>query len=147
MTVKVFVDSNVIVYARDRAARAKRATAIEWLAALAAQDAAIVSPQVLNESIRAFIDKMDARPSELRIFVAEMASWCTASIGPAVIVRALDIRDRWRFGWWDSLIVASAVDAGCRYLLTEDMQDNQDLDGVTVVNPFTHPPTAILSAP
>ena len=43
-TVRVFVNSNVIVYARDRAARAKRATAIEWLAALAAQGAAVVEP-------------------------------------------------------------------------------------------------------
>ena len=147
MTVKVFVDSNVIVYARDRTAREKRAAAIEWLAALATQDAAVVSPQVLNGSIRAFIDKMDAGRSELRTFVAEMAAWCTASIGPAVIVRALDIRHRWRFAWWDSLIVASALDANCRYLLTEDMHDDQHLDGITVINPFTHTPAAILSAP
>jgi predicted nucleic acid-binding protein len=144
MIVRVFVDTNVIVYARDRAEAAKRTAAIEWLAALAGRDAAVVSPQVLNESIRAFIEKMDASAAELRRFVTEIAPWCTASIEPQVVAHAIDIRDRWRFAWWDSLIVSSALAAGCRYLLTEDFQDGQEIGDLTVISPFEHTPATLL---
>ena len=101
--MKVFVDSNVIVYARDRAAAAKRVAAIEWLRALAAQDAAVISPQVLNESIRAFISKMNAASAELQTFVTEMTPWCTASVAPAVIERAIDSRPERRYPNADAL--------------------------------------------
>ena len=142
--MKVFVDSNVIIYARDQAAPGKRTKSVDWLTALASQRCGVVSPQVINESVHAFIDKIEPTAAELRAFVTQMKPWCTASIDPDVIARAIDIRDRWLFAWWDSLIVASAIVAGCDYLLTEDLQDGQSLDGMIVVSPFAHDPVAIL---
>jgi len=146
MTVKVFVDSNVILYARDQAAPEKRRKSIEWLAALASRESAVVSPQVINESIRAFIDKMDATAPELHTFVVAMTPWCTAPVDPQVIARAIDVRSRWLFAWWDSLIVAAALSAGCDYLLTEDLQDGQSLEGMRVIDPFLHDPGSVLPA-
>ena len=50
--------------------------------------------------------------------------------------KSLDIHARYRFGFYDSLIVASAVEAGCNRLYTEDLQHGQRIEGVTIVNPF-----------
>jgi len=49
----------------------------------------------------------------------------------------LDVRQRWRFSFCDSLIVAAALSAGCRRLLTEDLQHGQRVEGLTIENPFT----------
>jgi predicted nucleic acid-binding protein len=53
-----------------------------------------------------------------------------------VFHRALDVRERWGFSFYDSLIVASAMHAGCTTLLSEDLQHGQVLDGLRVVDPF-----------
>jgi predicted nucleic acid-binding protein len=146
MIVTFFVDSNVLIYTRDQLAPRKRERAVEWLAAIASRGAGVISPQVLNESIRAFIDKLDLDTAQLRFFVVQMSPWCTASIDPAVIERAVDVRDRWKFAWWDRVIVASALSARCQYLLTEDLQDGQTLEEMTVLNPFSNEPSSFFPA-
>lgn len=57
-----------------------------------------------------------------------------ASVG--LYQRALDVQARWRFGFHDSLIVAAAPGAGCTRLLTEDLQDGQRIEALTIENPF-----------
>lgn len=53
---------------------------------------------------------------------------------------AWEVQDRFGLSFWDGLIVAAAQASGCRHLLTEDLQDGQDLGGVIVVDPFRHEP-------
>jgi predicted nucleic acid-binding protein len=50
------------------------------------------------------------------------------------------IQDRYKFSWWDSMIVSAAQVGGCSYLLTEDLQEGQKFDGVQVINPFVSRP-------
>ena len=50
--------------------------------------------------------------------------------------RGLDIQDRYQYGFYDSLIIAAALEAGCRRLLTEDLQDGQTIETLTIENPF-----------
>lgn len=145
--MKFFVDTNVIVYSRDRIDPQKRERAIAWLTALAAGNSIVVSPQVLNESINAFIKKRDMDHRQLSPFVQATAAWCTAPFGVAVTEQALAIRDRWRFEWWDSLIVASATLSGCDFVLTEDLQDGQKLGRLEVVNPFVREPSTFHLTP
>ena len=54
-------------------------------------------------------------------------------------------QDRFGLSWWDALIVGAARVAGCSYLLTEDLQHNQDLDGLRVANPFRVTPQNLSS--
>jgi len=61
-----------------------------------------------------------------------------------LIETAFAIEDRYRFSWWDSLIIAAAKQAQCRYLLTEDLQHRQNLDGLMVIDPFQADPAEIL---
>jgi predicted nucleic acid-binding protein len=64
-------------------------------------------------------------------------------VDAAILERGWKIQDRYGLSFWDSLIVAAAKSAGCRYLLTEDLQTGQDLDGVTVVHPFLSDPESL----
>jgi len=62
-----------------------------------------------------------------------------------MIVTAWADQDRFGLSWWDTLIVAAARVAGCSNLLTEDLQHDQDLDGLRVVNPFEVTPQNLSS--
>jgi predicted nucleic acid-binding protein len=61
-----------------------------------------------------------------------------------ILEQGWKIQDRYRLSHWDALIVAAAKAASCRYLLTEDLQAGQELDGVEVVNPFMRDPESVL---
>ena len=54
------------------------------------------------------------------------------------------MQDRFGYSWWDALILAAALQSGARYLLTEDLQSGQEVDTLTIVNPFEHTPEEIL---
>jgi predicted nucleic acid-binding protein len=58
---------------------------------------------------------------------------------------AWGFEDRYHLSWWDALIVAAAQADGCTHLLSEDLQDGQQLDGVVVISPFLHTPASILN--
>ena len=55
---------------------------------------------------------------------------------PALYRRGLDVQERWKFGFYDSLIVAAALEAGCKRLLSEDMQHGQRIEGLRILNPL-----------
>ncbi len=63
-----------------------------------------------------------------------------------VMIAAVDLASQHRMNIWDAVILASAADAGCRLLLSEDMQDGFTWTGVTVVNPFARSRNALLAA-
>ena len=75
----------------------------------------------------------DAARRYLEVVLAPLVQ---VAANEALFHRALDVQARWRFSFYDSLIVAGAMAAGCRTLLSEDLQHGQQLDGLQVVNPF-----------
>lgn len=137
-----FVDTNVLVYARQDRELTKQSVAAGWLEHLWASDSGRVSTQVLNEYYVTITRKVDppAAIEDARADVGDFASWRPVGIDEELIAAAWDIEDRYGFHFWDALVVAAAKASGCDTLLTEDLQDGQDLDGLLVVNPFVHPP-------
>jgi predicted nucleic acid-binding protein len=145
MTVKCFVDSNVLVYARDLSERDKQQRASHWIEALAIAGAGRLSYQVLVEAYSALTRRgkphMDL--SDARIYISNYGYWHPLHVDLTVVGRAWQIQDRFGFSWWDCLIVAAAQISECAYLLTEDLQHGQDLEGVKVVDPFLVAPDAL----
>lgn len=147
MTAPIFVDTNLLVYSLDPAAREKHHRAREWMALAWRTRRGRVSVQVLQEFYVTVTRKLrpglsrDAARVEVRSFLP----WNPIEVGPYLIERAWYLEDRFGLSWWDSLIVAAAQSGGCRHLLTEDLQDGQDLEGLTVLNPFAHAPESIPS--
>ncbi len=147
MTAPIFVDTNILVYARDAGAGGKQVQAAEWLALAWRTNRGRLSIQVLQEFYVTLTRKLrpGLRPEEARAEVRALMPWEPIETDPGIIESAWSLEDRFQLAWWDALIVAAAHAAGSRYLLTEDFQDGQDLDGLLVVNPFRHTPESVAS--
>jgi predicted nucleic acid-binding protein len=136
MTDLVFVDTNILIYAVDEADSKKQAAAAAWRAELWKSKRGRVSFQVLQEFYVKVMQKWPEASTLARSEVRDLLSWKPVAASADLMESAWTIQDRFRFSFWDSLIVAAAKAAECRYLLTEDLQHDQDLDGIAVVNPF-----------
>jgi predicted nucleic acid-binding protein len=135
--VKAFVDTNVLVYAVDRADPVRRARAREVLA-LGADGGLVVSAQVLAEFLvvtrRLAVPVAPAVARELARTIAGAAEVIAQS--SELVLAASERAEREQLSLWDAMIVQAAVDAGCDVLLTEDLQHGREHDGLVVRDPF-----------
>jgi len=140
--VTVFVDANVLVYARDASHAAKQQAAANWIDFLWRSGDGRLSTQVLSEFYVAVTRRLDPgmTVADARADVRDLLAWRPVPITGELLTEAWHVQDRFHFAYWDALIVAAARGAECNRLLSEDLQDGQDLDGVSVVNPFLTPP-------
>lgn len=145
MTDKVFVDTNVLVYSRDASEPQKQAQAMAWMAHLWKTETGRLSFQVLQEFYVTVTEKLKPGldSGEARRDVRSLMAWRPISMDGRVIDGAWLIQDQYKVSWWDALIVSAAQLAECRYLLSEDLQENQQLGLLKIVNPFRTDPTSL----
>lgn len=136
MAERVFIDTNVIVYADDLDAGAKRERAREVLQQVLIDGNGVVSTQVLQEFFVAATRKLGVAPEIARRKVELLARLDVVTIEPSLILDAIDLHRLHPISFWDALIVQSAVASGCRRLLTEDLQSGRNIAGVQIENPF-----------
>ena len=136
MNAPVFVDTNVLIYALDEADLKKQEAARAWGAELWKSRRGRISYQVLQEFYVKVTQKWPSSRPAARAEVRDLLAWQPVAVDEDLFDRAWTIQDRYQLSFWDALIVAAAQAASCRYLLTEDLQANQNLDGVIVINPF-----------
>ncbi len=145
MTGPVFVDTNVLIYALDNADLKKQEAAREWRAELWRRRQGRISYQVLQEFYAKVTRLWPKAQQEARSEVRDLLAWQPVPVDGRILEHAWKVQDRYQLSFWDALIVAAAKSALCRYLLSEDFQAGQDLDGVLIVNPFRNNPSAILT--
>ena len=135
--MKVFVDTNIWVYAYDTAEPQKRDAALRALEDLT-DDSTVVSAQVLNEFFTVATRKLTHPLDRAEAAAAvEMLSALTVVPTDASIVRqAIELADRWSLSHWDALIVAAARRGRCQQILSEDLAAGSEIDGIEVVNPL-----------
>lgn len=142
MSERTFVDTNVLVYARDASEPEKQPVAAAWLGTLWEQKTGRLSMQVLQEYYVTVTAKL--RPGlpvdEARRDVLALGVWSPEPVTSDLVVTAWELQDEYRYSFWDSMIVAAALRTGCSILLTEDLQHGQELRQLRVVNPFVEPP-------
>ena len=143
MTAPVFVDTNVFIYALDKADLKKHDTAQMWKAELWKSRRGRISFQVLQEFYTRTTQKWPTLHLEVRSAVRNLLQWNPIVLDSEILERAWKIQERFKLSFWDALIVSAAKAASCKYLLTEDLQEGQELDGVLVVNPFRTSPREI----
>ncbi len=138
----VFVDTNVLVYARDASEPEKQPRARDWLATLWETREGRLSFQVLTEYYVTVTRKLrpGLTPDEAQSDVRDLLAWSPIGLDQIVLEDAWAVERRYGLSVWDALIVAAAHAAGCTHLLTEDLVHGQDLDGVRIVNPFIQEP-------
>jgi predicted nucleic acid-binding protein len=133
MPAKTFIDTNIVIYALGPNSPKTSFTAPLFVST------PTISTQVLSETANVALKKLALSLSETRKLLTKLESLCRVElIVPATMHRALDIVERYGFSWYDSLIVATAIEAGCDTLYTEDLQHGQVIDSsLTVTNPFS----------
>jgi len=140
--VPLFVDTNLLVYARDSSHRGKHERAGIWMEHLWTSGDGRLSTQVLHEYYVAVTRKL--RPSlhrdVARADVEDLMTWNPSPMDGRTLALGLAIEERFGLSFWDSLVVASAQLGGCERLLTEDLHDGAVYDSVTVTNPFSIEP-------
>jgi predicted nucleic acid-binding protein len=137
MSGKTFVDTNVLIYAHDVDAAAKHQIAKAVLRDLWAERTGVLSVQVLQEFYVNVTRKISSPlPKDLaRLVVTSYTTWCTETT-LAELSAAFRIEDESRIGFWDALIVSSAVKNGATRILSEDLSAGQRIDGILIENPF-----------
>jgi predicted nucleic acid-binding protein len=126
-----FYDTNVLLYllSGDHA----KADTAELLVASGGN----ISVQVLNEFASVATRKMHMRMHEVREVLGTVRRLCTVhSLSVESHDQGLEVADRYQLSVYDAMIVASAHQAGCKALYTEDLQDGMAILGLTIRNPF-----------
>ncbi|HWH56268.1 MAG TPA: PIN domain-containing protein [Terriglobales bacterium] len=138
MSDKCFVDTNVLVYAHDRAAGVKHKHAQGIVEELWNSGQGVLSTQVLQELCINLRRKTNPALSkdETRRLLQDYLSWQMVINTPESVVEALDLEARYRVSFWDALILHAAETAGAAILYSEDFADGQMYGSVRVVNPL-----------
>ena len=137
MSDRIFVDTNVLIYAHNLDAGTKREIAKAVLDQLWSERIGILSMQVLQEFYVNVTKKIPTPLSKntARLVVGSYIPWCIETT-PAEVSAAFRIEDESRIGFWDALIVSSAVKGGANRILSEDLNAGQRIAGVLIENPF-----------
>jgi predicted nucleic acid-binding protein len=137
--VRLALDTNVIAYAEGLNGPSMRKAALELLQGL--PRASVVLPvQTLGELFQVLVRKAGRSRASARFTVITWSDgYAVAETSTAAVLAAADLAVNHQLGIWDAVILSVAAEAGCRLLLSEDMQNGFIWQGVTIANPFAHP--------
>lgn len=129
---KAFFDTNVVLYSLSNEPWRKQRVA-EWMSG-----GAVISTQVLAESANVMRRKFKLDLADIQDFHDVLLGACEIRlIETATVQHALEVAARYGFSIYDSLILATALEAGCSTLYSEDMQHGQVIEGtLTIFDPF-----------
>ena len=133
---KVFIDTNILIYALDQANPEKQAKARALLKSLQESSSGVVSTQVFQEFYVVATSKLKVNALLAKKMIAYLANFETVTVDLPMIKQAIDILSADQISFWDALIVSSAKASGCRVIWTEDLNHHQLIKGVIIKNPF-----------
>jgi predicted nucleic acid-binding protein len=144
--MRLALDTNILVYAEGVNGEPRQSMSLDLLSRLP-REATFIPVQVLGELFRVLVGKSPVPPTvaQSRI-VGWQASYPLIETSPSVLSSAIDLAVQHKLRIWDAVIFAAAVEAQCRLLLSEDLQDGFTWSGVTVANPFAKKKHALLAA-
>ena len=138
MIERVFVDTNVLIYAHDLDAGLKHDRAVSILSDLWEKESGIISVQVLQEFYVNVTRKISTpmTPASARGVIKNYLAWQVAPNDASTVLLASEIGERNQLSFWDALIIASASFAGADRILSEDLSHGQIIEVITIENPF-----------
>ena len=133
---KIFVDTNVLVYAADAAESLKQGKSQALLRSLNNGRIGVISTQIMQEFYVTAVRKLGIDPILAKSLIHALRNYETVVIDAALIEEAVDCAILNRLSYWDALVVVSAEKARCQLLWTEDLNHGQIIRGVRIENPF-----------
>ena len=139
MSDRFFLDTNIFIYSLDPSAPQKSQTALQLIQRAVVTKKGIVSYQVVQEffhvALKRFAVPMKTADAE-QYLISIFRPLLGVHSSPALFTDALQLQSKSGFSWYDSLIVAAAIQAKCDFLFTEDLQHGQRFGTLQVLNPF-----------
>jgi predicted nucleic acid-binding protein len=138
MTGNAFVDTNILIYARDTSEPEKQSTAEALLKTIWERRTGRISTQVLNEYYVKVTQKLKPGLTREEAWqdIHDLKSWNPISMDMSLLERGRTFQERFSLSWWDSLILAAADHTACSVVYSEDLSHGQTYFGITVLNPF-----------
>ena len=135
---KFFVDTNLLVYAYDSSAGKKWKTSLEVLSLLWTHRTGVISTQVIQELFVSLTQKVKnpIDPEMAKEIISDLVQWPLVVNDGKNILRAIDLQIKYHLSFWDSLVLQAAIASKSEFLLSEDFQNGQVIESVTIVNPF-----------
>ncbi len=138
MKGKFFIDTNILIYSFDLNTSLKR-TISEELIKNALSGAGFISFQVIQEFLNISTKKFENPMSveEAKIYISKVLfPICKIFPTEELYYISLEINAKWKFSFYDSLIIAAAIESNCKILYSEDLQNNQKIYDLTIINPY-----------
>ena len=139
MSAEYFIDTNLFIYQLEALDERKFETADRIIRRGIETNNACISFQVVQECLNTALRKAEIplTTEETKTYLENVLTplW-RVSPSPALYNRVLDVQARYRYSFYDSLIVAAALAAGCTRVYSEDLQDGQRIEGLAIENPF-----------
>jgi predicted nucleic acid-binding protein len=138
MSVIVFVDTNILIYAHDADAGSKQARSDTVLRQLWDSGTGRLSVQVLQEFYVNATRKLATRMAQIsaREVVTSYGAWVRQPTTPDTVARAIDLAALAQISFWDALIVAAAEQVQATQIFSEDLNGGQSIAGIQIVNPL-----------
>lgn len=140
MSAVDFFDTNIILYGLDaNAPAAKRHRSEQLIAEALTERSAVISWQIVQETLHVVTGRFKSCISEddrEHLLAGILLPLWQVHPSIDIFSRSLAVQQRYRFSYYDSLVVGAALEAGCKRLLTEDLQHGQKIEGLRIENPF-----------
>jgi len=138
MSDRIFVDTNILVYAHDLSAGDRHAKASAVIESLWETETGVISTQVLQEFYVTVTRKIKnpLKPDEAREIIRNYLAWPVQTNDPETTIRASEIEEKSSLSFWDALIVAAALRLQAQKIITEDLNHGQIIEGIFIENPL-----------
>jgi predicted nucleic acid-binding protein len=136
MPGKVFLDTNILIYAHDAGSPEKQRKSRETIAQLTASRLGVISTQILQEFYVASTRKLGVSPIAAKGVLKTLSVFEVVPVSPELIQEAIDCSILNDVSFWDALVLAAASAAGCSTVYTEDLNAGQMILGIKVQNPL-----------
>ena len=137
MTDKIFIDTNIFVYAYTADDKNKNEIACNLLRENVVKNNIFISTQIINE-FYSVMTKYKHSHGQIEYYVKEITEQTiVSSLDLKKIERCFRVKEKYGYSWWDSLVLTSALEDGCSILYSEDLQNGQIIENwLKIVNPF-----------
>ena len=139
MKDKYFIDTNILVYSFDFESFEKKKIGDDIIKSAITENKGCISYQVIQEFLNVSTKKFEVplSLSDCKKYLDNvLAPLCEIFTSVELYHRALDVMERWQYSFYDSLIIAAALQSDSKILYSEDLQHNQKIQSIKIVNPF-----------
>lgn len=137
MKDRCFLDTNILIYPFDNSNSNKQNACSNFLTKILVNAEPVISTQTLGEFFNATVRKLNFSKQDAMFEVQKLAeTFPVYEIKTENVLHAMKISKTTQFSYWDSLILAMAIDTGCKILYSEDLNNGQEIEEVKIVNPF-----------